>query len=64
MFGRIDFYTQLKYLVAFLTNSLDEPWMAICPELTKVQIVTLSGYIRYPHCGNSIFLPFLGNYQL
>ena len=36
VFGPIDFYTQLKYLVAFLSNSLDEPWMAGCPELSKV----------------------------
>ena len=37
VFGRIDFYTQLKYLIAFLNNSLDEPWMATCPELSKVR---------------------------
>ena len=36
VFGRIDFFTQLKYLLAFLNNSLDEPWMSSCPELTKV----------------------------
>ena len=41
VFGRIDFYTQLKYLIAFLSNSLDEPWMVNCPELTKVWEVAI-----------------------
>ena len=36
VFGRIEFFTQLKYLLAFLNNSLDEPWMCSCTELTKV----------------------------
>ena len=36
VFGRIDFFTQLKYLLAFLNNSLDEPWMSSCTELAKV----------------------------
>ena len=36
-FGRIDFYTQLKYLVAFLqAGSLDEPCIVNTPELGKV----------------------------
>ena len=36
VFDRIDFFTQLKYLLAFLNNSLGRPWMCHCPELTKV----------------------------
>ena len=36
VFGRIDFYSQLKYLLAYLAHSLDEPWMSKAPELSKV----------------------------
>ena len=39
VFGRIDFYTQLKYLLAYLAHSLDEPWMPKSPELTKVRFI-------------------------
>ena len=39
VFGRIDIYTQVKYLVAFLAGSLDELWMAHIPELAKVGLV-------------------------
>ena len=39
VFGRIDIYTQLKYLVAFLAGSLDEPWIVRTPELAKVGLV-------------------------
>ena len=38
VFGRIDFYIQLKYLVAYLANILDEPWIGNTPELAKVSI--------------------------
>ena len=36
VFGRIGFCAQLKYLLAYLAQSLDEPWMADAPELSKV----------------------------
>ena len=38
VFGRIDFYTQLKYLVAFPAGSLDQPWIVHTPELANVSI--------------------------
>ena len=28
VFGRIDFYTQLEYLLVYLAQYLDEPWYA------------------------------------
>ena len=36
VFGRINFHTQRKYLLAYLSQSLDEPWMTAAPELSKV----------------------------
>ena len=38
-FGRIDIYTQLRYLVAYLSGSLDEPGIVRTPELAKVSLV-------------------------
>ena len=46
VFGRIGFHTQLKYLIAFLSNSLDEPWMANCPELPKVRNMPIPVYVH------------------
>ena len=46
VFGRIDFFTQLKYIVAFLAGSLDEPWIVHTPELAKVSI-TDCGYCLF-----------------
>ena len=39
VFGRIDFYTQLKYLVAFLSGCQCEPWIVHTPELSKVVLL-------------------------
>ena len=39
VFGRIDIYTQLRYLVVYLSGSLDEPWIVRTPELAKVSFV-------------------------
>ena len=36
VFGPSDFYSQLKYLLAYLAHSLDEPWMSRAPELSMV----------------------------
>ena len=42
IFGLIDFYTQLKYLLAYFAQSLDELWMAKAPEHTsKVYFLAL-----------------------
>ena len=49
MFGRINIYTQLKYLVAFLVESLDEPWIVRTPELAKVSIADLDYCLLMPH---------------
>ena len=37
-FGKIDFFSQLKYLTVFLNSSLDQTWMLNCPNLSKVNI--------------------------
>ena len=34
--GKIDFFSQLKYLVVFVNDSLDQVWMLECPNLSKV----------------------------
>ena len=36
VFGRIDMFSQLKYLVVFLRGSPSQPWAPQCPELCKV----------------------------
>ena len=46
VFGRIGFYAQLKYLLAYLAQSLDEPWMVDAPELSKVRFNSFSP-LRY-----------------
>ena len=38
VFGRIDMFTQLKYLVVFLRGCQSQPWALQCPELCKVFI--------------------------
>ena len=35
-FGRIDFFSQLKFLVVFLRGGLSQPWALKSPELCKV----------------------------
>ena len=47
VFGRIDFYSQLKYLLAYLTHSLDEPWMVKAPELSKVGFYALGFKVEF-----------------
>ena len=57
--GRIYFYAHLKYLTAFLNNSLDQPWMASFPELTKVwadEIVLT--WFHFICRGYTILVPF------
>ena len=36
VFGPIDFFSQLRYLMVFLSGILTEPWTLETPELTKV----------------------------
>ena len=38
VFGRIDMFTQLKYLVVFLRGCQSQPWALQCPELCMVFI--------------------------
>ena len=47
VFGRIDFYSQLKHLMAYLTHSLDEPWMVKAPELSKVGFYVLGFKVEF-----------------
>ena len=39
VFGPIDFFSQLRYLIVFLSGILTEPWTLEAPELTKVRKV-------------------------
>ena len=39
VFGQIDFYTQLKYLDAFLSGCQIQPWIVHTPELSKVKLL-------------------------
>ena len=64
VFGCIDFYTQLKYFIAFLGNSLDEPWMVNCPELTKVREVAIFIFFRRLCSDSPILFSFSGHNQL
>ena len=47
VFGRIDFFSQLKYLLAYLTHSLDELWMVKAPELSKVGFYALGFKVEF-----------------
>ena len=38
-FGKIDFFSQLKYLTMFLNSSRDQTWMLNCPNLSEVNIL-------------------------
>ena len=42
VFGPMDFFSQLRYLIVFLSGILTEPWTLESPELTKV------GYLLLP----------------
>ena len=42
VFGRIDMFSQLKYLVVFLRGSPSQPWALQCPELCKVSPIWIS----------------------
>ena len=52
VFGRIDFYTQLKYLLAYLAQSLDEPWMVDAPELSIVSFI----FFSLPGCWFCVYI--------
>ena len=61
-FGRIGFYTQLKYLVAFLlAGSLDEPWIVNTPELAKVSFTDCNHcpFLFYESACHFLFLGFI-----
>ena len=37
-FGKIDIFSQVKYLTVFLVNGLSQTWMLDCPNLSTVSI--------------------------
>ena len=39
VFGRIDMFSQLKYLVVFLRGCQNQPWALQCPEFCRVFII-------------------------
>ena len=41
VFGPMDFFSQLRYLIVFLSGILTEPWTLESPELTKVGYLLL-----------------------
>ena len=48
VFGKIDFFSVLQFIVVSLGNSLDLDWVLLSPELSKVGILfTING-----HCSN------------
>ena len=55
LFGRIEFYTQLKNLVAFLSGCQNQPWIICTPELSNVMTFTTL-VIIYPKSG--VHYPF------
>ena len=61
VFGRIDFHTQLKYLVVFLSGCECEPWIVHTPELSKVVLLC---YPRRPDPKSMYNSHFLLGYRL
>ena len=47
VFGRIDFFSVLQYLVICLSGTLQMEWTLFTPELTKVRPLGYSPFIRF-----------------
>ena len=41
VFGTISFFSQLKFLVAFLDGCSGQPWAALMPEFVKVRVLSV-----------------------
>ena len=56
VFGKIDFFSVLQFIVVSLGNSLDLDWVLLSPELSKVDILfTISGHCSNFHTTTSTF---------
>ena len=67
VFGKIDFFSVLQFIVVSLGNSLDLDWVLVSPDLSKVGILfTINGHcLNYHTVTTTFYLGYhLGHYSI